>query len=79
MGRHRSFDAGDAVLRIYFTGEDLARVRIAPGVDPLWEVVLALQMLRPQRGDALFSGWRREVTAAVRESVSGPMLRLLFC
>jgi DNA-binding transcriptional ArsR family regulator len=78
MGRHRSFDAGDAVLRIYFTGEDLARVRIAPGVDPLWEVVLALQMLRPQRGDALFSGWRREVTAAVRESVSGPMLRLLF-
>jgi DNA-binding transcriptional ArsR family regulator len=65
------------VLRIYFTGEDVARTRIASGPDPLWELVLALQMLRPQRGDLLFTGWRREVAEVLRRARLGPSLRLL--
>ncbi|GAA4716108.1 winged helix-turn-helix domain-containing protein [Phytohabitans rumicis] len=66
-----------AMLRIYFTGEDLARTRIASGPDPLWELVLALQMLKPQRGDLLFTGWRRGATAVLRRADLGPPLRLL--
>src|SRR5262245_12825527 len=31
----------------------------------MWEFVLALQMLRPQRGDLLFSSWRRDARAAM--------------
>lgn len=69
---------GDSVLRIYFTSEDLSRVRIAPGSDPLWELVLALQMLRQGRGDLLFAHWRHDVTGVVRESVPGSALRLLL-
>lgn len=65
------------MLRIYFTGEDVARTRIASGPDPLWELVLALQMLRPQRGDLLFTGWRREVAEVLRRARLGPSLRLL--
>lgn len=66
------------MLRIFFTSEDVARTRIAPGPDPLWELVLALQMLRPQRGDLLFVGWRREVVARLHRARLGPPLRLLL-
>jgi DNA-binding transcriptional ArsR family regulator len=54
------------MLRIYFSSEDIARTRIAVEPDPLWELVLGLQMLRPQRGDLLFTGWRQEAREAVR-------------
>lgn len=54
------------MLRIYFTSDDLARTKIACAPDPLWELVLSLQMLRPQRGDALFVPWRRNVRSTIR-------------
>jgi DNA-binding transcriptional ArsR family regulator len=66
------------VLRIYFTGDDVARTRIVAGPDPLWELVLALQMLAPQRGDLLFAGWRREAAAALGRAVPPSPLRLLL-
>ncbi len=66
------------MLRIYFTSDDIARTRVAPSPDPLWELVLALQMLRPQRGDLLFTGWRRETTAMLRRAGLGPQLQLLL-
>ncbi|RJL35903.1 ArsR/SmtB family transcription factor [Bailinhaonella thermotolerans] len=66
------------MLRIYFTGDDIARTRIAAEPDPLWDLVLGLQMLRPQRGDLLFRGWRREACAAVRGAGLGGMLKLLL-
>ncbi|MFD0974697.1 winged helix-turn-helix domain-containing protein [Plantactinospora endophytica] len=66
------------MLRIYFTSDDIARTRVASGPDPLWELVLALQMLRPQRGDLLFTSWRQEATAALRRAALGPPLRLLL-
>ncbi len=65
------------MLRIYFSSDDIARTRIAPGPDPLWELMLALQMLSPQRGDLLFTGWRREATEALRHADLGPPLELL--
>ncbi|MCW6005587.1 winged helix-turn-helix domain-containing protein [Micromonospora sp. CPCC 205371] len=66
------------MLRINFTADDIARTRIAAGPDPLWELVLALQMLTPQRGDLLFGGWRREAGDALRRAGLGPWLRLLL-
>jgi len=55
------------MLRIYFTAEDIARTRLATAPDPLWELVLSVQMLRGQRGDLLFSGWRRQTATALRQ------------
>ncbi|WP_327587993.1 helix-turn-helix domain-containing protein [Nonomuraea sp. NBC_00507] len=66
------------MLRIYFTSDDIARTRIAPGPDPLWELVLSLQMLRPQRGDLLFTTWRHESCKAVRHARLGEVLGLLL-
>jgi DNA-binding transcriptional ArsR family regulator len=66
------------VLRIRFTSEDIGRTRVAAGPDPLWELVLALQMLTPQRGDLLFSGWRAEAAGTLRRARLGPSLRLLL-
>lgn len=66
------------MLRIYFTAEDIARTRLATSPDPLWELVLSVQMLRGQRGDLLFAGWRRETANALRRHSLGPDLRLLM-
>src|SRR2546430_3744573 len=46
---------GGEMLRIQFTTEDVAHTRIAPRADPLWELVLAVHMLRRQPGDELFT------------------------
>src|SRR5688572_20297892 len=55
------------MLRINFSTEDIARTRIAAGPDPLWELVLSIQMLRGQPGDLLFTQWRRTAATALRE------------
>ncbi|MFG2112155.1 ArsR family transcriptional regulator [Streptomyces sp. NPDC048718] len=48
------------MLRIHFTGEDLARVRIAPEPDPMWELLLSLHRLRRRDAGVLFGPWLRE-------------------
>lgn len=53
------------MLRIVFTGEDIARLTIRPP-DPLWDMVLSIHMLRGQPGDLLFGDWRRSTVGAVR-------------
>jgi len=68
------------VLRIHFSRDDVARTRVAPGADPVWELILSLhffQARRPQR-DPLLAGWRREVVAGLRHSGDGESVRLLF-
>ncbi|NUT34790.1 MAG: winged helix-turn-helix transcriptional regulator [Hamadaea sp.] len=65
------------MLRIYFSGDDVARVRIAPAADPLWEVVLSIHMLRGQPGDLLFADWRRSTATALRDARLGPGMGLL--
>ncbi|MEV0289286.1 MULTISPECIES: helix-turn-helix domain-containing protein [unclassified Kribbella] len=47
------------MLRVHFSAGDLGRVRIAPGVDPLWETVLSLQRLQTRSGALVFDGWLR--------------------
>lgn len=49
------------MLRIHFDVDDLARIRIAPGPDVMWEIVLSLQLLQNRDGAAIFDGWRRHV------------------
>lgn len=66
------------MLRIYFTSDDVARTRIAPAPDPLWELIMALQMLRPQEGDLLFREWRSTVRATIRRAALGDPLQLLL-
>ncbi|NUO58240.1 MAG: helix-turn-helix transcriptional regulator [Hamadaea sp.] len=65
------------MLRIYFTSADIARVRLAPTADPLWEMVLSIHMLRGQRGDLLFTDWRRTTAATLRAAGVGPAMNLL--
>jgi DNA-binding transcriptional ArsR family regulator len=65
------------MLRIYFTGEDIARTRIALTHDPLWELVLSIHMLRGQRGDLLFTDWRRATATALRNAQLSPGMGLL--
>ncbi|WP_329126593.1 ArsR/SmtB family transcription factor [Streptomyces sp. NBC_01465] len=47
------------MLRVYFTAEDLARVRIAPGPDHLWEISNSFQTLQRRDGTRVFGEWRR--------------------
>lgn len=54
------------MLRIHFTGTDLARTHIAEGPDPLWETVFSLHMLRARYGRLPFADWRRRVRADLR-------------
>ncbi|WP_055569942.1 ArsR/SmtB family transcription factor [Streptomyces atriruber] len=47
------------MLRVYFTPEDLARVRVAPGADYLWEISNSVQTLQRRDGAREFGAWRR--------------------
>ncbi len=48
------------MLRIHFTAEDLARVRLATGPDPLWETVMTLFRFRWPSSPLVFGRWRAE-------------------
>jgi DNA-binding transcriptional ArsR family regulator len=61
------------MIRIHFTGQDLARFRIANTPDPMWEVLLSLHQLQSRAGALHFRHWR----SAVRRQIS-PALRPLF-
>lgn len=49
------------MLRVHFTAEDLARVRVAPGPDPMWEILLSLHVLRQRSATPVFGTWRAGV------------------
>ncbi|MER6995109.1 winged helix-turn-helix domain-containing protein [Streptomyces sp. NPDC000410] len=51
------------MLRIHFTGEDLARVRLAVRPDVLWETILSFHRLRDRRGATVYGEWRSETRA----------------
>ncbi|MFE9253614.1 helix-turn-helix domain-containing protein [Streptomyces sp. NPDC006879] len=48
------------MLRIHFTGVDLARVRMAGRPDALWETILSFHRIRDRRDARLFGEWRTE-------------------
>ncbi len=54
------------MLRIHFTGDDLARTRIASSPDPLWETVLSWHMIRSRGTDPSLLHWKRQVLAGLR-------------
>lgn len=56
------------VLRILFTGNDLARVRIASRADPMWELVASLHRFQAGDGGAAMAEWRRRARAALAEA-----------
>ncbi|WP_188195466.1 winged helix-turn-helix domain-containing protein [Nonomuraea sp. SYSU D8015] len=55
-------------LKIVFTAEDLARVRIAPRPDPMWEMVLSLHLLQARGGGTAMAIWRRQVRDILAET-----------
>ncbi|OIK26060.1 ArsR/SmtB family transcription factor [Streptomyces malaysiense] len=49
------------MLKIRFTGQDLARTRIAPAADMSSELVLSLHMLATRRSDGGLGQWREQL------------------
>lgn len=54
------------MLRIHFTGQDLARIRMAPTPDPMWELTLSMHALRKRATDPLLGGWRKDLAELLR-------------
>lgn len=52
------------MLRVHFTSEDLARVRVLKEPHPLWEVLLSLHLLQTVQGAVVFGDWRRRARTA---------------
>ncbi|MFV0129997.1 ArsR/SmtB family transcription factor [Streptomyces sp. HMX112] len=48
------------MLRIHFTGECLAGIRMAARPDALWETILSFHRLRDRRGALVYGEWRTE-------------------
>ncbi|WP_405569523.1 winged helix-turn-helix domain-containing protein [Streptomyces sp. NBC_01167] len=58
------------MLRIHFTGDDLARVRMATKPDVLWETILSFHRLRERRRALMFGEWRSETRARLNGETS---------
>ncbi|MCO6010819.1 helix-turn-helix domain-containing protein [Actinoallomurus purpureus] len=66
------------MLRIHFTGEDLARTRIAAGVNHPWEIVFSLHRLQADDRRAIYGQWRRRARADLaRAGMTGQVRHLL--
>jgi hypothetical protein len=66
------------LLRIFFSSDDIARTRVAPTADPVWELILSLHLLQGRTHDPVMAGWRRDVADTLRRDVTAGQLRLLF-
>ena len=49
------------MLRVHFTADDIAHVRVAAAPDPLWEIVNSFQALIREENALAFGEWRRVV------------------
>lgn len=58
------------MLRIVFTKDDLARVRIAEGPDPMWEIVLSLHQLGASGRDNPYRHWAGWVRTIARDRLA---------
>ncbi|HEY8978626.1 MAG TPA: helix-turn-helix domain-containing protein [Streptomyces sp.] len=63
------------MLRIHFTPEDLARVRIAGAPDPLWEITFSLHRLQDTRGRRAFADWYRAALPKLTGTPLGAAVR----
>ncbi|MFI1418360.1 ArsR family transcriptional regulator [Streptomyces sp. NPDC020731] len=63
------------MLRIHFTDVDLARTRLAPAPDPLFEITASLHRLQSRRGRWAYAGWYRTAREQMREKGLERVLR----
>jgi DNA-binding transcriptional ArsR family regulator len=61
------------MLRVHFTSDDVARVRVAPAPDLLWEITNSFQVMAGRDDPLTFGPWRR----LVRPRPGGPAYGLL--
>lgn len=54
------------MLRIRFTGRDLAQTRIAPTADPMWELALSMHQLRLPSQNAFLEGWKQQTARGMQ-------------
>ncbi|MEV1332292.1 winged helix-turn-helix domain-containing protein [Micromonospora costi] len=66
------------MLKIYFSGEDVLRTRVAPAADPVWELILSLHLLQGRSRDPMMTTWRRSVARGLRQENASDQFRLLF-
>ncbi|GGW84057.1 transcriptional regulator [Streptomyces malachitofuscus] len=55
------------MLRIHFTDVDLARTRLAPAPDPLFEITASLHRFQSRRGRWAYAGWYHAARQRMRE------------
>jgi hypothetical protein len=64
------------MLRVHFTSDDLARVRVATAPDPLWEITDSFQVLASAReGSPAFRAWRRQTRLRLPPPADGSLDR----
>ncbi|MFS8197992.1 ArsR/SmtB family transcription factor [Streptomyces sp. CWNU-52B] len=61
------------MLKFHFTHTDMARIRMAAGPDPMWELLLSLHLLGGRDGSVVFGAWKRHIRSRLPGST-----RLLF-
>ncbi|WP_316776234.1 ArsR/SmtB family transcription factor [Streptomyces sasae] len=66
------------MLRIHFTSQDLARVRVASAPDPLWEIACSLHRLQTSQGRWAYADWYRETRATLAGTPLGTAVRRLL-
>ena len=60
------------MLRIHFTAEDFARTTLAPGPDPMWEILHSLHMLQVEDGQVAYGAWRQRMRRRLPQDTAGP-------
>jgi len=65
------------VLRIYFTPEDIGRVRIAGEPDPMWETVFSVFRLQRPGPAPIYGRWRAHAVRATKRSDLDLLLPLI--
>ncbi|MER5791856.1 helix-turn-helix domain-containing protein [Streptomyces sp. NPDC001980] len=66
------------MLRIHFTPQDLARVRVASAPDPLWEIACSLHRLQTTQGRWAYADWYRETRTTLAGTQLGAAVRRLL-
>lgn len=66
---------GTMAVRIHFTDDDLAQIRLAQAPDPMWEALLSMHLLQTDTASLVFGAWRHTVRRRLAAPV-GALLRL---
>ncbi|MFJ9004416.1 winged helix-turn-helix domain-containing protein [Streptomyces canus] len=66
------------MLRIHFTPDDLARIRVASTPDPLWETAFSLHRLQTTQGRWAYADWHHSTRATLTGTRLGAAVRGLL-